>query len=389
MARGIAYALGNGGMMKKRDSTHSAWRRGLAKLFWLVLAVAACGDSPSAPAPLVPIDLSNPWETATPESLGMERETLHQAAAQADDLDRMRSLVVVREGKVVLERYYRGFTSDSLADVRSVTKSVVSTLTGIALGQGALTSLELTVGELLRPELGTPTPQQASITVRNLLTMSGGFQWDESGTAEYNAWRRSGDFIRYLLDRPVVNAPGSTFTYNSAAVHLLSTLLERAVGAPLFLHSGVTLFQPLGISQVRWEFMSDNSVNGGAGIDLRPRDLARLGQLYLQEGRSGSQRILSKAWVDLATSPAFDWSSRFGPLEDLSYGYLWWIDRERDAYLAWGYGGQFIYVVPSRALVVVATTEWRGVSQEGGANPLEAAVLDIIVNGIVPAAPPV
>jgi CubicO group peptidase (beta-lactamase class C family) len=135
--------------------------------------------------------------------------------------------------------------------------------------------------------------------------------------------------------------------------------------------------------------MSDNSVNGGAGIDLRPRDLARLGQLYLQEGRSGNQRLLSREWVDLATSPAYGWSSRFGPIEDLSYGYLWWIDRDRDAYLAWGYGGQIIYVAPARALVVVATTEWRGVSQDGGANPLEAAVLDIIVNGIVPAAPPV
>jgi CubicO group peptidase (beta-lactamase class C family) len=360
-----------------------------AKLFLLVWAFAGCGDSPAAPASFEPIDLSRPWKAAAPESLGMDGATLSRAAADAAGLDRMRSLVVIREGRVVLERYHHGFTSDSLADVRSVTKSVISTLAGIALRQGEVASLDLTVGELLRPELGTPSPQQASITLRHLLTMSGGFQWDESGTAEYNAWRRSGDFIQYLLDRPLVSPPGSSFTYNSAAVHLLGTLLEGAVGAPLFLHAGVTLFQPLGISQVRWEFMSDNSVNGGAGIDLRPRDLARLGQLYLQKGRSGGHRILSEEWVELATSPAYEWSSQFGPIQDLSYGYLWWIDRDQDAYLAWGYGGQFIYVVPKRALVVVATTEWRGVSQDGGANPLETAVLDVIVNGIVPAAPPV
>jgi CubicO group peptidase (beta-lactamase class C family) len=373
----------------KNPTIHGTRQRAPTKLLYLAWALAACGDSPSAPAPFAPVDLSDPWQAATPESLGMNGGALAQAAAQAEGLDRMRSLVVVREGKVALERYYHGFTSDSLADVRSVTKSVVSTLAGIALRQGALASLDLTVGELLRPELGAPTPQQASITMRHLLTMSGGFQWDESGTAEYNAWRRSGDFIRYLLERPLVNAPGSTFTYNSAAVHLLGTLLEGAVGAPLFLHADVTLFQPLGISQVQWESMSDNSVNGGAGIDLRPRDLARLGQLYLQEGRSGNQRILAEEWVGLATSPAYEWSFQFGPIGDLSYGYLWWIDRDRDAYLAWGYGGQFIYVVPSRALVIVATTEWRGVSQDGGANPLEAAVLDIIVNTIVPAAPPI
>jgi len=349
--------------------------------------VAACADSPVAPATFEAVDLSRPWQTADPGALSMNAALLEEAAEEAGGLDRMRSLLVVREGRLVLERYYHGFTRDSLADVRSVTKSVVSMLVGIALTQRELRSLDLTVGELLPPELGTPTQAQAAITLRHLLTMSGGFLWDESGVTEYNNWRLSGDFIRYLLDRPIVDEPGSTFNYNSAAVHLLGVLLELEVGTGLPLFADLTLFEPLGISQRRWEGMIDGSVNGGAGLDLRPRDLARLGQLFLQNGRSGERHILPSEWVRLATAPAYDWSTTSGPVNALTYGYLWWIDRDRDAFLAWGYGGQFVYVVPSRALVVVATTEWRYLSQEGGPNALTSAVLDVIVNGIVPAAP--
>lgn len=364
--------------------------RALAGLLSLVTLTgnAGCADAPMVPPTFEPTDLAGPWRTAEPALVGMDPGQLATAAEEAGALPRMRSLLVVRDGFLVLERYYHGFARDSLADVRSVTKSLVSTLAGIALGQGELPSLDLTLGQLLRPELGTPSSEQRAITVRHLLTMSGGFQWDESGVTEYNNWRLSGDFIQYLLDRPLVDAPGTTFNYNSAAVHLLGVLLEHAIGTSVPVFADLTLFQPLGISEIRWEWMIDGSVNGGSGIDLRPRDLARFGQLLLQAGRSGDRRVLSKGWVDLATAPTYDWSARAGPVQEATYGYLWWIDRERDAFFAWGYGGQFVYVVPSRALVVVATTEWRYLSQDGGSGPLENAVLDIIVNGIVPAAPP-
>lgn len=113
---------------------------------------------------------------------------------------------------------------------------------------------------------------------------------------------------------------------------------------------------------------------------------ARLGQLYLQDGVSGEQQVLPRGRAISATTPKFTWRSVFGPLQQLTHGHLWWLEeRQRDAaFMAWGYSGQLIYVVPGSQMVVIATTDWRGLSAEGGPNPLEQAVLDVIINGVLP-----
>jgi CubicO group peptidase (beta-lactamase class C family) len=357
-------------------------------LSWLLLwAAAGCGDGVLSPDARGPVDLSRPWATAAPAAVGVDGGALRRALDEAAGISRLRSLLVVRDGRLVAERYYNGFDRDSLADVRSVTKSVVSMLVGIAVARGDLDGVETPIGDILPPSVAILTEEQAGITVRDLLTMSGGWQWHESGDGgDYNRWVTSGNHLGYLLDRPTVAAPGTTFAYNSAAVHLLGVVLEEVVGRSLPAYADEHLFGPLGITDRRWEAMGGR-VNGGAGLDLRPRDLARLGQLFLQEGSTGDAQLLPASWVLGATAPAYDWSSSYGPLDDLNYGYLWWLDRTRGAYLAWGYGGQFLYVAPNRALVVVCTTEWRHLGQDGGPTPLTTAVLDVIVNGIVPAVP--
>ncbi|MCG8606326.1 beta-lactamase family protein, partial [bacterium] len=159
-------------------------------------------------------------------------------------------------------------------------------------------------------------------------------------------------------------------------------------GMPLPEFADRFLFQKIGISRRDWEELTRGYVNGGAGIDLRPKDLARLGQLYLQGGKTANTQLLPQDWVEMATAPSFSWRSNFGALKRFTYGFLWWVEegQAEKAYLAWGFGGQFIYVVPDLKLVVVATTNWRRLSQDGGPAPLEQAVLDIIVNHIVPAA---
>lgn len=349
------------------------------------LILSGCEGSPTKLLPLEPLDLREPWAEGTPSSQGFRESEIEEAIAAAGTIARMQSLLVVREGTLVVEEYYHGNRVDSLNDLRSVTKSVVSTLTGLAVEAGYLDGLHETLGELL-PEAPFQDSAQRDITIRDLLTMSSGLEWYEDGPIGYSEWILSEDRIAYLLAKPMVSEPGRDFTYNSAAAHLLGVVLSEASGMSLPELADQLLFGPIGIPRSRWEPLSPY-FNGGAGLDLRPRDLARLGQLFLQRGWSGDRQILSESWIQEATRPAFSWRSEFGPLRSLGYGFLWWTEEgaRGDAFLAWGYGGQFLYVVPNLDLVVVATTEWRGVISDEGADNVEEAVLDVIVDRVVAA----
>jgi CubicO group peptidase (beta-lactamase class C family) len=165
-------------------------------------------------------------------------------------------------------------------------------------------------------------------------------------------------------------------------------LLESAEGEPLPEYAEQALFAPAGISSARWEALEFGTVNGGAGLSLTARDLLRIGQLLLQEGRSGDRNVLSAAWVRAMTAPRFSWREDVGPQSGVSYGYLLWVadGTPHPAYFAWGYGGQFVYVVPSLDLVVVTTTEWRDFTSEEEADDLGTSVLDVIVRQVETAA---
>lgn len=345
-------------------------------------AAAACSDAPTAVTFDGPVDLALEWATASPSAAGMDPARLEQAVARARAVPQMRSLLVVRRGRLVAEHYFGGAGPGDPADVRSVTKSVVSTLAGLALQRGDLAGLDQPIGEILRPEVAALDSLDASVTVRHLLTMSGGWAWTEQGSVGYNEWILSGDHLGWLLEKPHAAEPGATFSYNSAAAHLLGVVVEEAVGLPLPEFARQVLFQPLGIARADWEPFPGGRVNGGAGLDLRPRDLARLGQLFLQDGWSGRTRVLPAGWAAEATRSHWPWRSNAGPTLT-SYGYLWWTDEVNGAFMAWGYGGQFVYVAPDRDLVVVTTTEWRG----GIPSGLSSQVLSVIVDGVLPAAP--
>lgn len=331
-----------------------------------------------------PLDLARPWDVVEPEQVGLDAAALAVAGATLADEPRAMSLLVIRSGRLAYERYFRGNHADSLNDVRSVTKSVVSTLVGIAVKDGLIDNLDVRLDEVL-PESFALTPAQSAIRLRHLLTMSGGFEWAESGATGYNEWISSPDHIAFLLDRPVVDPPGSTFTYNSAAVHLLGVVLEEATGERLPAFADRVLFGPLGIQRSRWEALFDGFHNAGSGLDLRPRDLARIGQLAIQGGLTGTRALTEPDWFERAGLPAFTFRFDSPGIVSGSYGYLWWTDtgRPQAAYLAWGYGGQFIYVVPGLDLVVVATTEWRGVGGESGA--VAGRVLQVVTDGVLEA----
>ena len=373
------------GTMARRDRVSRYFPRHLLLYPFLLVLLAACGDSPQEPSQKT-LDLAQPWAVAAPADVGMDSGDLTVATERAKAISRCMSLLVARHGKLVLEEYFHGNRADSLNDVRSVTKSVVSTLVGVALAEGFIGNLDETLGDYLPPRVAVLDSARQSISIRHLLTMTSGFQWDESGGfGSYIKWLYSDDHIRYLLDQPLVDKPGTRFNYNSAAVHLLGVLLQEAARMPLPEFADTYLFRKIGIARSHWDPLTRGYVNGGAGIDLRPRDLARLGQFFLQNGSSGGRQILPNDWVKQATTPRFDWRSAYGPLRKYTYGYLWWLEegQAEPAYLAWGFGGQFIYVVPALDLVVVSTTRWQGLTDAG---PVTKNVLDVIVNLVVPAA---
>ena len=366
-------------------------------LIWLVM-LAACGGSsggasaPAPPAPAPPqtpptlsiIDIAQPWATATPADSGIDEVRLNRAVSDAAAMPRFRSLLVARHGKLVSQNYFAGSDRTTRFDVRSVTKSVVGTLTGIAIAEGKLSGIDATVGSYL----GTPYVLDAgdrNVTVRQMLTMTAGYQWNENSGDDYNQWILSGDHVQFLLDRSQ-NA-GTAFLYNSALSNLLGVVLQKAGAEPLPQYAQRKLFGPLGITSVEWEALEGDMVNAGSGIRMTAEDLLRFGQLVLQRGQSGSTRIVNESWLADATTPGFTWRNDYGMQRSTTYGYLWWVADApaTPAAFAWGYGGQFIYIVPSLDLVVVATTNWQGIAAETSPTNFAAQILSIIAGDILPA----
>jgi CubicO group peptidase (beta-lactamase class C family) len=371
----------------KRITMRRNRRRRSAGAPWVVAfsaALLACGEAPTAPRPVV--DLSAEWSVSPPEAESLDPQKLDAAAAHAETLPRVLSLLVVRHGHLVFERYLHGNTRDSLNDVRSVTKSIVSSLAGIAVDRGAFPGVNATIAPYLTAEqLALLDAPKRAITIGNLLTMSSGFLWDESIVAGYNAWVGSPDPVAYVLTKPLVTVPGRAFSYNSATVHLLSRLTAQATGIPLEQFAQQYLFDPLGVTRVRWEYFPDGHPNGGSGIAMRPRDLAKVGALWLQRGDGGSRQIISRGWIAAATSPNFNFWNGGAPLAEQSYGYLWWLDRQGGYvhFSARGFGGQVIWVATELDLVVVVTTEWRNAGGQAALHAAEA--LELIVNYVLPA----
>jgi CubicO group peptidase (beta-lactamase class C family) len=297
----------------------------------LLLLVCACGGSPP----------------------------LESAFAAAGRIPNVRSLRVEKHGVVVREQYWGGGDADTPHDVRSITKSVMSLLAGIADQRGCL-PLDATLGATLGSE-APADPAKAAITVRELLTMSGGFQWNELGNVdEYNNWVSSPDPVQYVLARPLVDAPGTFFSYSSAGYHLVSVAMTDECG-PTETFAQASLFGPLGIAPPQWErFDTPPDVNGGAGIQLSTRELAALGELVLHGGASGGAQIVPAAYVAQATTVriANGEATDFGP----GYGYGFWLGASGgDQFaMAQGFGGQFVVVDTRRDVVVVGTSDWQG-----------------------------
>jgi CubicO group peptidase (beta-lactamase class C family) len=237
--------------------------------------------------------------------------------------------------------------------VQSVTKSVISALVGIALEDGCIKSLDDPIWDYLPGR--TPAendPLKREISLEHLLTMSSGFEWIDGQTPIWT----SADWIQFVLDQPMASPPGTVWNYNSGNAHLLSAIIQNACGQNTLEVAREKLFTPLGITEFTWETDPQGIPNGGWGLSMLPRDMAKIGLLYLNDGVWDGQQILPAEWITASTQRYFQVPKPLEPW-DLYYGYTWWLHGDGSYYAAHGRGGQFIYVLPEQGMVVVFTRD--------------------------------
>jgi CubicO group peptidase (beta-lactamase class C family) len=326
------------------------------------LGIAACGTAPPEPyVYAVPPSTGDGWQTASAESAGIDPAQL-EAAADAIGNGEFRgvdSMLVVRGGVLVHETYFNKFDREKLHDLRSATKSITSALVGIAIDQGLL-RLDEPVLPRLGGEAGVQNfdARKRSITVESLLTMTPGLacdDWNLSSPGNERKMYDQRDWVKFILDLPMVADPGTRYGYCTGGVVVLGAVLGQAGGMRADAYARQVLFDPLGIVRAEWQFTPTGAVDTGGHIHMRPRDMAKFGQLFLQRGLWNGRRILSEAYVERSTS------FRVRTISNEEYGYLWW-ERTTSrggtpvrTYYALGNGGQQIIVAPEVDTVAVFT----------------------------------
>jgi CubicO group peptidase (beta-lactamase class C family) len=280
--------------------------------------------------------------------LGTRAATMLEPALKAaSELPRLHSLLVWQRGEVILERYFNGRRATSLSNVKSVSKSIVSSLVGIAVDRKLL-ALNHTLATHF-PELADP--EKRAITIEDLLTMRSGLE--STSNRNYGAWVQSRNWVRHALAMPLVVEPGTQMIYSTGNTHILSALLTKVTGKSTWQFAQESLAKPLGFSLAQWPRDPQGIFFGGNDMLLTPRQMLAIGEMYLNDGLASGRRVVPEEWIEESFEPRG--RSRISGRE---YGYGWWI-REmagRQAYYAWGFGGQFIVLVPSLDVVVVSTS---------------------------------
>ena len=310
-------------------------------------------DSGGSPPPLktdtLPANGHGTWLAASPALLGFDPEHLESALADIGRMDGIYSFILVRNGFLAAEQYFREGHRTKPHNLKSASKSVLSALIGVAVQEGLL-HLDVPVCDIIPGSKRNDDSRKAEITVRHLLTMTSGLE--PTSYRAYNSWVLNGDWVKSALDRPLVADPGTRFQYSTGNTHLLSAVLTAATGMSTKAYANRKLFEPMAITIHGWDTDPKGIYQGGNNLLLVPRDMARIGQLYLDRGKYGERQLIPEAWVDESTRPG-----RFGKNEVYgSYGYLWYCNPDgHDAYVAVGFGGQYIYISREYNCVIVVT----------------------------------
>ena len=330
--------------------------------------VPACGSSsptgPDATGALTPLALTDDWPSATPAEAGLDVTRIMDLVqrARAGQYGRIGSLLVVRDDRLVVEEYFNGWSAERAHTLQSVTKSVTALLTALAIQSGQLSLQDRVTRYFPQYE---PIPEDArkqALTVGDLLTMRSGLDWDESiypGSPLQRLNDCRCDWLRFLLDWPMREGPGSRWEYISGNTILLGGVVGAATGRRLDRFAAEALFAPLRVTGETWvRGLPDGLPHAGGGLYLRPRDMAKLGAMVLDQGQWQGRTVIQPELINLLTSRVTrgvrNWAGH-----SFDYGYGWWLtsDGGRDIIAASGAMGQWILVVPSARLVLAATSD--------------------------------
>ncbi|GGG68947.1 serine hydrolase domain-containing protein [Paenibacillus radicis (ex Gao et al. 2016)] len=284
----------------------------------------------------------------------------------------LRSCLISQDGQMLYEYYRNQQIPQEIAKVNSCTKSILSALICIAMDRGIIPEANTPIATFFPRLLDDPDPRKREITIEHLLTMTAGFSWTEfGGQKSFPRMTRSSNWIDFVLEQPLSEDPGTRMEYSSGVSQLLSAILVQASGKTTARFAEEEVFGPLGIEDYTWEADPQGIHTGGYGMRMRPADMHKFGQLYLQQGRWGQAQLISAERLLRSVQPAIPASPpNFG-----LYGWHWWTHTYREEsveqqlntapspafhyYYARGYAGQYIYIVPSLKIVAVTTDDKR------------------------------
>ena len=363
------------------------------------LLTAGCGsDGPPAPVEQLGADAESywpdaTWRTARPAAVSVDEAAINGLLSRlsSGSLGAEHSIVIVRKGYVIADRYFAGWTADSIHTEQSVTKSITSLVTGVAIARGDVRSVDQPLVELLGKysPIANLDDRKRALTVRDLLMMRTGLDWNEDVYAGSPLERLNNlqtDWIRFVIDWPMREQPGTRWQYNSGGVIALGGAIGVASNMNTAEYARTYLLRPIGITTDKWyRGFPDLLPHTGGGLLLTTRDLARVGYLVLRNGTWNTTQVVPQAWLRESTRPLVTPTYRLGGRTS-SYGYLWWLytpeggtpdANSTDLVIAAsGAMGQWLFIVPRYDLVVAINA---GITN--GPDP----ALDMLFGTIIPA----
>ena len=357
--------------MKKKSAFH-----GLLMPFFIIVILPSCRKQ----------EAINNYPMA--DRYNINGEQLTGAFDEMKKVNGALSLIVCRDGEIVAEEYtyFKNYGPDSIKNILSVTKTFTGVLVGLAIEKGFIESVNDPISKYLTGIITFPDDIKSGITIDQLLKMTLGHSWN--GTSEASLFEEcffdSEDNLQYIIDLPLVSTPGTVFNYSDGASHLLSAIITEATGVNTSDFARTYLFDPLGINKFSWEADDRGYPLGAAYLRITPRDMVKFGNLILNKGKYNNTQIVPESWITTMTSPKISTNNDvlYGP----EYGYQIWLGDSggKVYYMAMGWGGQFIFILPDHNTVITATCWTSDLTyQEAGEHWTQ--IIRIIVEKIFPA----